>query len=61
MQREKKDRVNKTGSITLNLGEYFGRYVQNQLNIGRYVNASEVIREALREHENKRFIDDNED
>lgn len=54
MRKSKKDRVNPTGTITVSMGEHFGKYVQKLLDQGRYQNASEIIREALREHEAKR-------
>jgi len=54
MREPKKDRVNKKGSITLNLGEHFGDYINTLLSVGRHINASEIVREALREYEDKR-------
>ncbi len=35
-------------NTSISLGDYFDRFVEMQLNSGRYKNASEVIRAALR-------------
>lgn len=58
MRKLKEGRVNKTGSLTVSLGEHFGNYLNNILAKGRHVNASEILREALREHEDKRKEED---
>ncbi len=55
MRKKKENRVNPTGTITISMGEHFGQYVQKMLDTGRYQNASEVVREALREHEDSRI------
>lgn len=43
-------------NTSISLGDYFDNFIQNSLNAGRFKNASEVIRAALRlleEEENK--------
>jgi antitoxin ParD1/3/4 len=37
----------------VSLGEYYEKYVQDQVMSGRFTSASEVIREALRLHEER--------
>lgn len=54
VRKSKTDRVNPTGTITMSCGEYLGKYIQSLLDEGRYSNASEIVREALREHEDHR-------
>ncbi|MCK4921049.1 MAG: type II toxin-antitoxin system ParD family antitoxin [Bacteroidales bacterium] len=43
-------------NTSISLGNYFDKFIQSRLNVGRYKNASEVIRAGLRlleEEENK--------
>ena len=45
-------------NTSVSLGDYFDNFIQNSLNTGRYKNASEVIRAALRlfEEEESKII-----
>lgn len=40
-------------NTSISLGSYFDQFIQSQLSIGRYKNASEVIRAGLRLLENE--------
>jgi len=40
-------------STSISLGEHFEGYLASQVNSGLYGNKSEVIRDALRDHEEK--------
>lgn len=39
--------------MNIYLGEHFEEYIRRQIASGRYTSAAEVMRDALREHENK--------
>ncbi len=39
------------GTIQKSIGEYFSAYVNDLVNTGRYCSVAEVLREALRLHE----------
>lgn len=53
MPKGKKNIVTPDLPIRLVLGNYWGAYIQKYLDSGRYTNASEFVREVLREHEDR--------
>jgi antitoxin ParD1/3/4 len=43
--------------VNIYLGEHFEKFIREQVATGRYANASEVVREALRDLENGRLAE----
>lgn len=44
------------GTIKKSIGEYYASYVEHLLESGRYETTAEVLREALRCHEDRRSM-----